>query len=301
MPTTHDAVEDPRNRDVEVYVDGSFHHRDTASVSVFDSAFLVGDGIWEGIRLHHGRFAFLEMHMDRLCAGLDAVSMPHPFTRQGFIDLLHQVVEHNGMDDGAHLRLMVSRGRKKTPSQHPANLVAGPTVVVIAEHKLARPDVAAAGISLRTVSVRRPPPDTLDQRMNCHSKIHEVVALVEATSHGADEALMLDTTGGVATCNATNFFCVKDGVLLTSDGQHSLPGITRAVVLREARAAGIPTEERRFTPDELELAEEAFVTGTFGGITPVRELDGSTYPAVPGLVTQRLQALYAAALAAEVA
>jgi branched-chain amino acid aminotransferase len=299
VPTTHDAVADPRNADVEVWVDGDFVHRDRASVSVFDSAFLVGDGIWEGIRLHHGRFAFLDLHLDRLFAGLAAVSIEPPWDRAGVTALLHRVVEHNGMHDGAHLRLMVSRGRKKTPSQHPANLVSGPTVVVIAEHKQADPDVTAAGIRLATVSVRRPPPDTLDQRWNCHSKLHEVVALVEATRAGADEALMLDTTGHVATCNATNFFCVLDGVLLTSTGEHSLPGITRLVVLREARAAGIPTQERPFTPEELERAQEAFVTGTFGGLTPVATIDGTSY-AVPGPLTTRLQALHAEAVVRDV-
>ena len=298
MPTTHDAVDDPRNADVEIYVDGTFHHRDEASVSVFDSAFLVGDGIWEGIRLHHGRFAFLDLHLDRLFAGLEAVSIEPPWDRDGVTRLLHEVVERNGMHDGAHVRLMVSRGRKKTPSQHPANLVSGPTVVVIAEHKQANPDVAAAGVVLRTVSVRRPPPDTLDQRLNSHSKLHEVVALVEATARGADEALMLDTDGHVATCNATNFCCVIDGVLTTSAATHNLPGITRHVVLREARRAGLPVHEGPFTPDDLDRADEAFVTGTFGGLTPVRELDGRQLP-VPGPMTAQLQRLYAEALETE--
>jgi branched-chain amino acid aminotransferase len=202
------------------------------------------------------------------------------------------------MHDGAHVRLMVSRGRKRTPSQHPANLAAGPTVVVIAEHKLANPDVAARGIALRTVSIRRPPPDTLDQRLNSHSKLHEVVALVEATAQGADEALMLDTEGHVATCNATNFFCVVDGVVTTSDATHNLPGITRHVVLREARRADLPVHEGAFTPEDLDRAEEAFVTGTFGGLTPVRELDGRELP-VTGPITAHLQRLYAEALEAE--
>jgi branched-chain amino acid aminotransferase len=300
VPTTHDAVSDPRNVDVQVYVDGAFHHRDEACVSVFDSAFLVGDGIWEGLRLHHGVFAFLDLHLDRLFGGLQTVAIDPPWDRAGVTALLHEVVERNGMHDGAHVRLMVSRGRKKTPSQHPANLVTGPTVVIIAEHKQADPRVTNRGISLVTVSVRRPPPDTLDQRLNCHSKLHEVVALVEATRAGADEALMLDTTGAVATCNATNFFCIRDGVLLTSTGEHSLPGITRAIVLREARAAGLAVEERSFGPDELAEAEEAFVTGTFGGLTPVRELDGRDLGDVPGPRTRRLQQLYADALAAEV-
>ena len=300
MPTTHDAVPDPRNADVAVYVDGTYHHRDEASVSVFDSAFLVGDGIWEGIRLHHGRFAFLDLHLDRLFAGFDAVSMPHPFDRDGAAALLHAVADRNGMHDGAHVRLMVSRGRKTTPSQHPANLAGdGPTVVVIAEHKAANPGVTTRGVALRTVSVRRPPPDTLDQRLNSHSKLHEVVALIEATEAGADEALMLDTDGNVATCNATNFFAIIDGVVTTSAATHNLPGITRHVVLREARAAGLPVHEGPFTPTDLDGAEEAFVTGTFGALTPVRELDGRTFDPVPGPMTERLQGLYRAAIEAD--
>lgn len=307
MPTTHDAVPDPRNADVEVYVgdgratgDDQFFHRDEASVSVFDSAFLVGDGIWEGIRLHHGRFAFLELHLDRLLGGLQAVSMDPPWDRDGATALLHEVTERNGMHDGAHVRLMVSRGRKTTPSQHPANLTGdGPTVVVIAEHKAANPGVTARGVSLRTVSVRRPPPDTLDQRLNSHSKLHEVVALVEATEQGADEALMLDTDGHVATCNATNFFAIIDGVVTTSAATHNLPGITRHVVLREARAAGLPVHEGPFTPEDLDGAREMFVTGTFGALTPVRELDGRTVAPVPGPVTQQLQQLYRAAIEAD--
>lgn len=307
MPTTHDAVHDPRNADVEVYVgdgrttgDAQFFHRDEASISVFDSAFLVGDGIWEGIRLHHGRFAFLDLHLDRMFRGFDAVSMPAPFDRDGAARLLYAVTQRNGMHDGAHVRLMVSRGRKTTPSQHPANLAGdGPTVVVIAEHKAANPDVSARGVALRTVSVRRPPPDTLDQRLNCHSKLHEVVALVEATEAGADEALMLDTNGNVATCNATNFFAIIDGVVTTSDAMHNLPGITRHVVLREARSAGLPVHEGAFTPDDLDGAEEAFVTGTFGALTPVRELDGRAFDPFPGPVTQQLQVLYRAAIVAD--
>lgn len=310
MPSTHQALSDPRNADVQVYVsdgrptsgdDGQFHHRDEASVSVFDSAFLVGDGIWEGIRLHDGQFAFLDLHLDRLFAGLEAVSIEPPWDRDGVTALLHEVVRRNDMHSGAHVRLMVSRGRKSTPSQHPANLVSGPTVVVTAEFKQADPDVAAAGVRLATVSVRRPPPDTLDQRLNCHSKLHEVVALVEATRAGADEALMLDTNGNVATCNATNFFCVIDGVLTTSDATHNLPGITRHVVLREARAAGIGVHEGPFTPGDLAGASEAFVTGTFGGLTPVRQVDDHELDDVPGPLTARLQGLYADALAADVA
>ncbi len=298
MPSTHDALDDPRNADVRIFVDGEFFSRDEAKVSVFDSAFLVGDGIWEGIRLHHGQFAFLDRHLDRLFGAAKAVHLDLGRTRAEVADLLHHVVATNGMHDGAHVRLMVSRGRKKTPSQHPSNLVSGPTWVVIPEYKTADPAVRDRGISLFTSTVRRPPPDTLDQRLNCHSKLHEVVALVQAVEAGADEALMLDSTGAVATCNATNFFAVTGGELWTSTGLYNLPGITRAVVLEEARAAGIPTHEKPFSVSDVHAADECFVTGTFGGLTPVHTVDGRTIGdgPVPGPLTRRLQDLHAAAV-----
>lgn len=295
--STHQALADVRNQDVQIYVDGAYFSRDDAKVSVFDSAFLVGDGIWEGIRLHDGQFAFLDRHLDRLFAGLATVRIDIGMSRDDLADLLHSIIDRNDMHDGVHVRLMISRGRKKTPSQHPSNLVAGPTIVIIPEYKAADPEVAARGIRLFTASVRRPPPDTLDQRLNCHSKLHEVVALIQAVEAGADEALMLDTTGAVATCNATNFFIVKDGALVTSTGEHSLPGITRAVLLEEARGNGIPAFERPFTTDEVYAADEVFVTGTFGGLTPVTEVDGvSIRGGVDGPVTARLRTLYLDAL-----
>lgn len=296
-PSTHDALADDRNADVRIWVDGELYARDEAKVSVFDSAFLVGDGIWEGLRLHDGELAFLDRHLDRLFRSARAVHLDIGMTPDEVEGLLRHVVSENGMHDGVHVRLMVSRGRKKTPSQHPSNLVGGPTIVVIPEHKTANPTVAEHGIRLLTSTVRRPSPDTLDQRINCHSKLHEVVALIQATNAGADEALMLDPTGAVATCNATNFFIVRDGELLTSTSMYSLPGITRAVVLEEARAAGIAAAERPFSLSDVHSADEAFVTGTFGGLTPVREIDGRTYgPELPGPVTGRLRALHAAAV-----
>ncbi len=299
-PSTHDALADDRNADVRIFVDGAFFGRDEASVSVFDSAFLVGDGIWEGMRLHHGQFAFLDRHLDRLFASARAVHLDLGLDRAGVAELLHRVVDENGMHDGAHVRLMVSRGRKKTPSQHPSNLVSGPTFVVIPEYKTADPVVRDRGISLFTSTVRRPPPDSLDQRLNCHSKLHEVIALIQAVEAGADEALMLDPTGAVATCNATNFFIVVRGELWTSTGLYNLPGITRAVVIEEARAAGIVTHEKPFSLGDVHGADEAFVTGTFGGLTPVHTIDGRDIGTVPGELTRRLQTLHADAVTRDV-
>lgn len=300
VASTHAAVADDRNADVEIYINGEFFPRSEAKISVFDSGFLVGDGIWEGIRLHHGQFAFLDRHLDRLFAGARAVDLDIG-TRDDVERALRATVERNAMFDDVHVRLMITRGDKKTPSQHPSNVIGGPNMVIIAEHKRADPDVARAGITLFTATVRRPPPDTLDQRLNCHSKLHEVIALIQATSAGADEALMLDPTGAVATCNATNFFIVRGGELWTSTGHYNLHGITRAIVLEVARADGIVTHEAPFSLTDVYGADEAFVTGTFGALTPVREIDGRRLRDTMGPVTGRLAALYRDALATDVA
>lgn len=299
--STHAAVADDRNADVEIYINGDFFRREEAKISVFDSGFLVGDGIWEGIRLHHGQFAFLDRHLNRLFAASKAVDLDIG-TRSEVESALRVTVDRNDMHDDVHVRLMITRGDKKTPSQHPSNVIGAPNVVIIAEHKRADPTVTSDGISLFTATVRRPPPDTLDQRLNCHSKLHEVIALIQATKAGADEALMLDPTGAVATCNATNFFVVRAGELWTSTGHYNLHGITRAVVLEQARAAGISTHQAPFSLTDVYAADEAFVTGTFGALTPVREVDGRSIGDGTGLgpVSARLADLYRAAIEADV-
>jgi branched-chain amino acid aminotransferase len=299
-PGTHEAVADERNESVLVYVNGEFYPRDEARISVFDSGFLVGDGVWEGIRLHGGEFAFLALHLDRLFEGARAIDLDIGMTRQEITGALRETVRRNGMEDsdGVHVRLMVTRGDKKTPSQDPRLVMSGPNVVIIAEHKLADPEVKEQGVRLFTSTVRRPPPDTLDQKLNCHSKLHEVVALIQALKAGADEALMLDPTGAVATCNATNFFIVRGGEVWTSTGQYSLNGITRRMVIELCRENGIPVSERTFSLTDVYGADEAFVTGTFGGLTPVVEVDGRTIgTGKPGEITIRLCELYAEAVA----
>jgi branched-chain amino acid aminotransferase len=300
--STHAAVADERNASVQIYINGEFFPRAEAKISVFDSGFLVGDGIWEGIRLHHGVFAFLDRHMDRLFASAKAVDLDIG-TQDEIEAALRATVDQNDMDDDVHVRLMITRGDKKTPSQHPSNVIGGPNVVIIAEHKRADPDVANDGISLFTATVRRPGPDVLDQNLNCHSKLHEVIALIQAVGAGADEALMLDVNGAVATCNATNFFIVRRGELWTSTGFYNLPGITRALVLETARADGIVTLEKNFSLTDVYAAEEVFVTGTFGGLTPVREVDARTIGdgTGGGPMTDRLVGLYRDAIAADVA
>ena len=295
--STHSAVADSRNDDVLIYINGEFFPRTEAKISVFDSGFLVGDGIWEGIRLHHGVFAFLDRHLDRLFAGANAIDIDIG-TREDIIAKLRETVDRNDMHDDVHVRLMITRGDKKTPSQHPSNVAGGPNVVIIAEHKKANPQIAAQGISLYTATIRRPPPDTLDQKLNCHSKLHEVIALIQAVHAGADEALMLDPRGAVATCNATIFFIVRSGEVWTSTGMYNLPGITRALVLEVARKAGIPAHEKDFSLTDVYSADEVFVTGTFGGLTPVHTVDGRTIADGDGMgpMTERLIELYRVAI-----
>lgn len=298
---THEAVPDRRNEEVLVYINGEFFRRQEAKVSVFDSGFLVGDGVWEGIRLHGGGFAFLDAHLDRLFQGARAIALDIGMTREEITAALEETVRRNGMTDGVHLRLMVTRGDKKTPSQDPRLVVGGPNVVIIAEHKRADPRVRDQGVRLFTSTVRRPPPDTLDQRLNCHSKLHEVVALLQALEAGADEALMLDPTGAVATCNATNFFVVRNGEVWTSTGHYSLNGITRRMVIELCRSDGIPVHERPFSLTDVYDADEAFVTGTFGGLTPVTSVDGRGIGDGTRPMTAHLNGLYAAAVSASVA
>ena len=300
--STHQALADERNASVQIWINDEFFPRAEAKISVFDSGFLVGDGVWEGIRLHHGRFAFLDRPLARLIAGATAIDLDIGRTRDEVTAALQATVDRNDMHDGAHVRLMVTRGDKKTPSQHPSNVIGGPNIVIIAEHKVADPSVADEGITLFTATVRRPGPEVLDQRLNCHSKLHEVIALIQAVKAGADEALMLDPTGAVATCNATNFFVVRDGELWTSTGVYNLNGITREVLLEEAEAAGIRTHQAPYSLTDVYAADEAFVTGTFGGLTPVTEVDGRRIGdgSVPGPMTQRLRGFYREAVARDV-
>lgn len=271
---THDAVPDLRNETVLIYINGELVPRAEAKISVFDSGYLVGDGIWEGVRLHKGVFLSLDEHLDRLFQGAKAVGMDIGMNREELTAALHQTVEANAMQTDIHARLMVTRGIKKTPSQDPRLVIGSPTVVIIAEHKVADPATIEAGISLFTSTVRRGSPDYLDPRLNCHSKLHEVVALVQALEAGADEALMLDIHGFVSTCNATNFFMVKSGEVWTSTGQYCMNGITRGKVIKLCRANNIPVYEKNFSLTDVYDADEAFVTGTFAGVTPVNKIDG---------------------------
>ncbi len=299
---THNALDDPRNADVLIYINGELHHRDEAKISIFDSGYLVGDGVWEGLRLHHGVLVFLDLHLDRLWQGAATTGMQIGMSRQELTAAVDKTLAANGMTDGVHVRVMVTRGIKKTPSQDPRLTISGPNLVIIAEHKTADPASRERGVRLFTSSIRRGSPDYLDPRLNCHSKLHEVMALVQALEAGADEALMLDIHGFVATCNATNFFIVHGDEVWTSTGQYCMNGITRGKVLELGEAAGITCRQKNFSLFDVYGADEAFVTGTFGGLTPVTSVDGRPLgDSAMGQMTRRLQSLYEAAIETAVA
>lgn len=299
---THNAVEDDRNKNVLIYVNGELFPRDEAKISVFDSGYLVGDGVWEALRLHQGVLVFLDEHLDRLWQGAATIGMEIPWTREELTGEIRKTLRANGMEDNVHVRFMMTRGIKKTPSQDPRLTLTGPNLVIIPEFKLASPESRSRGVRLFTSTIRRGSPDYLDPRLNCHSKLHEVMALVQAIQAGADEALMLDIHGFVATCNATNFFMVRKGEVWTSTGQYCMNGITRGKVIKVCRDAGIPVFERNFSLFDVYGADEAFVTGTFGGLTPVTEVDGRMIGSgARGPMTDRLTELYRAEIAAAVA
>jgi len=273
---THNAEADTRNENVWISINGEFFQRNEAKISVFDSGYLVGDGVWEGIRLHHGKLVFIEDHLKRLWTAAKATGIRLPFTKDELIASIKSTLSKNEMKDGVHVRIMVTRGIKKTPSQDPRLTISGPNVVIIAEFKKASEETKSKGITLFTSSFRRGRPDYLDPKLNCHSKLHEVQALIQAIEAGADEALMLDVNGFVSTCNATNFFIVKDGEVWTSTGAYCMNGITRQKVIEICAKNKIPCHQKNFSLYDTYSADEAFVTGTFGGLTPVTRIDGKT-------------------------
>ncbi|MDX2158097.1 MAG: aminotransferase class IV [Hyphomicrobiaceae bacterium] len=302
--STHEYVDDPRNATILISVNGKLVPRPEAVVSVFDSGFILGDGVWEGLRLVDGGIPFLDQHMERLYEGARAIYMDVGLSPEHMKRRVFDCLAANDMRDGVHIRLMVTRGVKRTPYQDPRVTIGPPTVVIIPEYKSPKPEIARKGLRLFTVHVRRTGPDQQDQKLNSHSKLNCILACIQAAQAGADEALMLDPQGNVATCNSTHFFIVRRGELWTSGGMYCLGGITRGNVLRAAREAGIPAIERDFSLVDVYGADEAFVTGTFAGLTPVVDVDGRnighpTRPLPPnpdggaaGPLTRRLTELY---------
>jgi len=290
---THEYEEDPRNSEVLISVNGELFHRSEAKVSVFDAGFLLGDGVWESFRLHNENLVFIDDHMDRLFNGAETISMDIGRSREQILSEIHRVIDANGMSDGVHIRLIVSRGLKPTPYQAPWVISSPPTFVIIPEYKRANEERAREGINLVSVSTRRGGHNTQDPRINSLSKHNCIAACIEAAELGGDEGLMLDPHGYVSTCNSTHFFIVRDGEVWTSSGEYCLDGITRSKVLEICRSNAIPAFEADFGLEDVKSADEAFVTGTFAGLTPVVMFDGEPMGnGSRGPMCERLQNLY---------
>ncbi len=290
---THEYEDDPRNETVLISVNGELFPRGEAMVSVFDAGFLLGDGVWESFRLHEGKLVFIEEHMDRLFRGASEISLEPGKSRTQILDEIDRVISANEMHDQVHLRLIISRGLKPTPYQAPWVIASPPTIVIIPEYKKANPRRSVEGISLVSVDVRRSGPDIQNPRINSLSKHNCIAACIEAAEKGGDEGLMMDPHGFVSTCNSTHFFMVKGGEVWTSSGEYCLEGITRAKVLELCASNAIPFSERNFTFEDVNSAEEAFVTGTFAGLTPVTSFDGRPVgDGRRGAMCEQLQNLY---------
>ena len=290
---THEYIQDPRNENVLIYINGEILPRPEARVSVFDSGFLLGDGVWEGIRLHNDQLVFLEEHIERLYAGAAAIGMDIGIHKNDLVAKIHETLAANDMHVDIHLRLIVSRGLKTTPYQHPRVNVGPPTVVIIPEYKVVTEDSKSNGLKLVSVTTNRASESTQDPKINSLSKFNCIQACIEADRLGGDEGLMLDMHGYVSTCNSTNFFIVRDSEVWTSTGEYCLNGVTRSAIIDLCKANNITVMEKNFLTDDVHTADEAFVTGTFAGVLPVTAIDEHVLSSGQrGLLTKRLQELY---------
>ncbi len=290
---THSYLHDKRNENILIFINGDLYARQKASISVFDSGFLLGDGVWEGIRLLNGHLVFLKEHLNRLYQGAEKLAIDIGHTEEELIGLIQETLDANDMESDVHIRLIVSRGLKKTPYQHPNANIGGSSIVIIPEYKKFNETVNIEGIRLVTVNTRRGTPDSQDPRLNTLSKLNCIAACIEADKAGADEGIMLDINGNISTCNSTNFFIFKVGEVWTSTGEYCLPGVTRQAVIDLCRKNKITIKEKDFTMEDVHSAEEAFVTGTFAGIIPAVEIDRQAISGgVRGEITHMLQDLY---------
>ena len=290
---THEYESDPRNENVWITITKELFRRPDAKVSVLDAGFLLGDGVWEAFRLHDDVLVFIDDHLDRLFHGASVISLEIPYSREEIVSEIIRVIENNDMHDHVHIRLIITRGLKPTPYQAPWVISSPPTMVIIPEYKRANVERSINGISLVTVDVIRGPQNVQDPRINSLSKHNCIAACVDAANKGGDEGLMLDPNGNVSTCNSTHFFMVKDGEIWTSKGEYCLDGITRQKIIEICYANDIVCHEKDFSTEDVLEADEAFVTGTFAGLTPVIEYDGKQLSnGVRGPMVERLQKLY---------
>jgi len=294
MPSgTHEYIQDPRNDNILIYINGEIIPRPEAKISVFDSGFLLGDGVWEGIRLHNGQLVFLKEHLDRLYAGSNSIGMDIGMSSDDLTSKIIQTIEANNMYSNIHLRLIVSRGMKSTPYQHPRVNIGGPTIVIIPEYKIVTEDSKDKGLELVSVNTIRSSEITQDPKINSLSKFNCIQACIEADRLGADEGLMFDMNGYVSTCNSTNFFIVRKSEVWTSTGEYCLNGVTRGAIITLCKSNDIEVYEKNFIIDDVYSADEAFVTGTFAGVLPVTKIDQHMLSnGKKGAITDRLQRLY---------
>ena len=290
MASTHDYVKDSRNDNIKIYINGEYYHRSEAKISVFDSGFLLGDGVWEGIRLHNNKLIHLETHIDRLFVGAKSIAMEIHLSKEEIINAIWSTLKENNMRSDTHIRLIVSRGIKSTPYQHPKVTISTPTIVIIPEYKKPNKDVIDKGIRLVSVQTRRDSA-VQDPKINSLSKMNCISACIEAESLGAEEGLMLDPHGFVSTCNSTNFFIVVNNEIWTSTGEYCLNGVTRGTIINLCKENNITVYEKNFLIQDVYNADEVFVTGTFAGVIPVVEIDGRIMN--KGYLTNELQNLYA--------
>ena len=292
MASTHDYIKDIRNENIKIYINGKFYHRSEAKISVFDSGFLLGDGVWEGIRLHNGTLIHLDNHIDRLFDGAKSIAMKMHLTKTQIINAIWLTLKENNMNSDTHIRLIVSRGIKSTPYQHPKVTISDPTIVIIPEYKRPNKDVIAKGIRLVSVQTRRDS-GVQDPKINSLSKMNCISACIEAEKLGAEEGLMFDSNGFVSTCNSTNFFIVVNKEIWTSTGEHCLNGVTRGAIIDLCRRNNILVYEKNFGIEDVYNADEAFVTGTFAGVIPVIEIDGKNMgEGSKGQLTNQIQSWY---------
>lgn len=293
IASTHDSEHDERNEHLKIYVNGEIVAKDDAKVSVYDSGFMLGDGVWEGMRLYHGKLAFIDEHLARLYDSAFALDIEIGVSKAEMKKILAETLAANNMEHDTHVRLMVSRGKKVKPFQDPRLSIFGSTIVVIAEHSVVREDTANKGVTLHTVPIVRGLPTTQDPKLNSHCKLNCIMALNHALKAGANEALMLDPHGFVNTSNSCNFFIVKKDEVWTSTGDYCMNGITRKKVIEICEENDIPIKLKNYSLFETYCADEAFLTGTFGGLTPVIEIDRKRIGSGKiGSLTQRLKSLY---------
>ena len=295
---THSYIQDQRNENIIIYINGEFFPRKEAKISVFDSGFLLGDGVWEGIRLYNKRLCLIDEHLERLYRGAEKLKIGIGKSKEELIALIYETVHANAMDSDVHIRLIVSRGLKQTPYQHPNANVGGASIVIIPEYKKADATLLSKGIRLCLVDTVRGAHNSQDPRLNTLSKLNCIFGCLEADEKGFDEGIMLDMNGNVSTCNSTNFFIVKNGEVWTSTGEYCLPGITRGNIIKLCRENHIPVFEKNFQMKDVYSADEVFVTGTFAGVIPAIQVDDATIGnGNSGLITENLYHLYKSKIA----